>query len=354
MSAAHELTLLRLCAQLIAGPGAATVLEAVHHLGALQAQDHPGMLTSVALRTHARRRSDVEAAFSAGQIVKSWPLRGTLHVVTTEDLRWLLELTAARVVATSTPRRTQLGLTDTDLHTARDLTEDALAGHRELTRAELMTLWERAGLVTAGQRGYHLLWHLAQTATVCFGPVREGRQQLVLVDEWCPPSPPREREEALADLAGRYFRGHGPATAKDFGRWAKLLAADVRAGVGAARPALASLEVDGVQYLMDPATAQLLTAARRQARGVFLLPGFDEYVLGYADRSLVLAPEFADVIVPGGNGMFRPTVVADGAVVGTWKRTGRVPAQELQASAFTTFSAALEAAIGRAGARLPA
>ncbi|WP_418608255.1 DNA glycosylase AlkZ-like family protein [Georgenia sp. SUBG003] len=104
----------------------------------------------------------------------------------------------------------------------------------------------------------------------------------------------------------RYFRGHGPATLKDFAWWTKLTVA-ARAGLGLARPHLESVEVDGVEHLMDPATPDLLAEHRRAARGVHLLPAFDEMILGYRDRSATLPPEHADRIVPGGNGIFRPT-----------------------------------------------
>jgi hypothetical protein len=230
---------------------------------------------------------------------------------------------------------------------------DALHGGRELGRAALLQTWERAGLSTTGQRGYHLIWLLAQTGTLCFGPIRDGEQQLVLISEWVPRPSPRHRDEALGELALRYFRGHGPATVKDLARWAKLVAADVRTGTAIARPQLERLELDGVEYLMDPLTPARLDTCREQAGGVFLLPGFDEYMLGYGDRSAALPLEFADRIVPGGNGMFRSTVVADGQVVGTWLRSGRGPKRTVLATPFTRFSAEVAAAIPQLDDALP-
>ena len=327
MTSSADLARLRLVAQGLAGPGAGSVVEAVAGLTAVQGQDYPGALTSIALRTVDRTRAAVEAALTAGQVVRSWPLRGTLHFVVAEDLPGLLVLTAPRVVAGQALRRRRLELTDADLVRARDLAEAALAGGAGLSRAELLAVWSAAGLSPAGQRGYHLISHLAQTGVLCLGPVRDGEQVLVRLDEWLPPvTPPGDRDEALGALAGRYFTGHGPATVADFARWTKLVAADVRTAVSLARPGLAAVTVDGVEYLMDPLTPERLAAYRAQARGVFLLPGFDEYLLGYGDRSAVLAPEFADRIVPGGNGMFRPTVVVAGRVIGTWSRTARPPA----------------------------
>ena len=353
MTAINELTLLRLVAQRIAGPGHACARDAVQHLTAIQGQDHSGAITSIALRTRARSRIEVETAFTNGEIVKSWPMRGTLHMVLAEDLPWQLALTAPRIVASQAARRAQLKLDDTDLELARRVAVDVLSGGRELSRAGLLAAWEAAELSTAGQRGYHLIVHLAQTGTLCFGPLRDGEQQLVLLSEWVPRPRLLERDEALGELALRYFCGHGPATAKDFGRWAKLVAADVRTGLALARPELEPLNLDGVEYLMDPQTPERLRTHRAEARGVFLLPGFDEYMLGYGDRSAALAPEFADRIAPGGNGVFQPTVIVDGQVIGTWRRTGRRQAQTLQVSPFQPVSDELAAVIADVYQALP-
>jgi Winged helix DNA-binding domain len=352
-TALAEVGLLRLAAQRIAGPGMDTPTEAVRWLAAAQAQDHGGMLCSIALRTASRTRQAVEAAFTAGEIVKSWPMRGTLHVVAAEDLPGLLSLTAPRVVAGAASRRAGLGLDLPLLERARTVALGALAGGGQFRREDLYAVWDNAGLSTAGQRGYHMLWHLAQTGTLCFGPIRDGGHLLVLVDEWIARPRLVERDEMLGDLAARYFRGHGPATVKDFTRWTKLTAADVRTGLALARPRLAHADIDGVEYLMDPETPDRLAAWRSEARGVFLLPGFDELMLGYADRGAMLPTEFADRIVPGGNGMFRPTVVHDGRVVGTWKRSGRGSTATVTATPFTTFPAEVVQAIPLVYATVP-
>lgn len=352
MTTQHEIALLRLAAQRIAGPGLATATEVVRWLTALQAQDYRGVLTSVALRAWTGTRARVEAAFDAGEVVRSWPMRGTLHLVVAEDLPWMLQLAAPRVVSGAAARRAQLGLDAPTLEHARQLAVDALGGGRQMRRAELFARWGEGGLDTTGQRGNHLLRHLAQTGTLCFGPVRGAEQLVVLVDEWIPSPRRPEREEALGEWAHRYFRSHGPATVKDFARWTNLVAPDVRAGLALARPRLACLDVDGIEHFMDPHTPDLLNAWRREARGVFLLPGFDELILGYQDRGASLAAEFADRIVPGGNGVFRPTVVSDGEVVGTWKQTGRGAQRAVAATPFTSFSGDLVEAIGRVYAAL--
>ncbi len=212
--------------------------------------------------------------------------------------------------------------------------------------------WPTAASRSPGSAGYHLLWYLSQSATLCLGPMLDGEQCFVLMDEWIRDPRRLDPDEALAELAGRFFRGHGPATVKDLARWAGLRITEARAGLAAALPELARLEVDQVEYFLDPETPELLAACREEARGTFLLPGFDEFVLGYGDRGAVLDPAFADRIVPGGNGMFRSTVVDDGRIVGTWRWTGRGATRTVGATPFTEFATEVTDAVPRLAARL--
>jgi hypothetical protein len=353
MTSARDLALLRLVAQRVAGPPPATATEAVRLLTCVQGQDLPGALTSVALRTAARTRPGVEAALDAGEVVRSWPMRSTLHLVPAEDLHWLLELCGPRVLAGAAKRRAVLGLTETDTERARAVVTAALRGGRRCGRRELLAVLADGAVDVTGQRGYHLLWYLAQTGTLCLGPTAGGEQAFVLLDEWVTAPRRLDRDAALAELALRYFRSHGPATVADLARWAGLTVTDVRAGVAAVRDRLAAVQVDGREHLLAPETADLLATHRAEAAGLFLLPGFDEFVLGYADRSCAVPPEFADRIVPGGNGVFRPTVVHRGRVLGTWAWQGRGAGRTVVATPFTTFPDEVAAAIPAAAAALP-
>jgi hypothetical protein len=316
-----EIGRLRLVAQRIAGPGEPTVLDVARRLGAAQAQDLPGVIASLALRTDGRSRQAVTAAFDAGEIVRTWPMRGTLHVVPAEDARWMVALGSPRPMAAAAKRRSQLGLDDADLRTAQDVALATVPA----TREELFAAWEAAGLAPAKGRGYHLLVDLAHRGVLCFGPTRAGDPVIVAVEDWIPTPGTPDPDEAMAHWALSYFRGHGPATVADFARWTGVPMAAVRAAVAAARPSLATMTVEGTEYLLDPETPDRLAALGEQADepghagAVHLLPGFDEFVLGYADRSAVLDPAHAEKIVPGSNGMFRPTVVDAGRVVGTWR-----------------------------------
>ena len=311
------LAALRLAAQRVGGSEFSAPGDAVRWMLALQAQDFPGVRWSVGLRQTRATEAGVEAACDAGEIVRSWPLRGTLHLISGEDLGWLLRLTTPRVIASAAGRRAGLGITEADLEGARETAVATLTGRRAMTRQALLATIEAAGVSTRGQRGYHLLGYLAQTGTLVLGPVDRSQQTLVLLDEWVPNPRRLARDEALGELALRYFRSHGPATVRDLAWWSGMTLADVRRGLAVCGDQLTTLEHDGVTYHLAPETLALTAPAAH----VHLLPGFDEYLLGYRDRTAALAREHRQAIVPGGNGMFRPTIVADGEVVGTWRRT---------------------------------
>lgn len=353
VNTSHEVALLRLVAQRLAGPALPGAAEAVAWLGAVQAQDYAGALTSVALRTRARSRGAVEASLDAGAVVRSWPMRGTLHLVPAVDLPWMLAIARTRTLAQAARRREQLGLDESTIARARAIVVEHLTDGRSLTRAEVLGLWEAAGLAPAGGRGYHLLFYLALTGVLCLGPVCGAEQAFVLLEEWVPRPARPERDEALGEWAVRFFRSHGPATAQDFSRWTGLFAADARAGIAVARTRLATLDVDGVEHLLDPGTPDLLAAHRAAAREVLLLPGFDELILGYADRTHTLTREHEARVVPGGNGVFAPTVVADGRVVGTWRRIGRGKAAHIETTPFGGWPGGLARAVEVAAAALP-
>ena len=290
----------------------------------VQAQDLPGAKWSLGLRTTGGTEAAVDAALDAGEVVRSWPLRGTLHMVAAEDISWLLALTGSRRIRGAASRRKALGITDSDLGRAEETVRAALAGRCILPRDELLARLRAAGVATDGQRGYHLIWHLAHAGTLVMGAAHGRGQTFALLEDWVMIPPALDRDEALGELALRYLRSHGPASDADLARWAGIPLGEARRGRAICGAALATIEIGGDTYHLDPETLDRETgAAPPPGTRALLLPGFDEYLLGYGDRSAVLAPGHADRIVPGGNGLFRPTIVVDGQVVGTWRRTSR-------------------------------
>ena len=310
----------RLVSQRLAGEQCATPAEVVRWMGALQAQAYGQVLWAIGLRTHAATLADVERALAERHIILTWPFRGTLHAVPAADVRWMLKVSAQRTLRAAQSRREQLALDEATIERCAALFSHAMAGAKRLTRPALMALLNDAGIATAGQRGYHILWHLAQTGLICLGPLEGTQQTFVLLEEWAPAAHDLSRDEALVELARRYFTSHGPATLHDFARWTGLTIADARSGIGGAIHSLSAYTADGAEYWMGTDVARWTTPAATQ---VDLLPGFDEYVLGYKERADVLDPAHASKVVPGNNGIFLPTIVVGGKVVGTWSRTRR-------------------------------
>ncbi len=321
----------RLASQQLIQPHHARPEHVVGALGAMQAQDYPGVLWSVGLRLPQATEASLEQAIRERKIVRTWPLRGTLHLVAAADVRWMLAWLAPRIIAGSAGRQRQLELDEAIFARCRKLFVRALAKQPPLTREAMMQLMEQNQISTAGQRGYHILWRLAQEGVLCFA-ARAGKEHtFALLDDWIPAARILDREEALTELAHRYFTGHGPATVKDFAWWAGLKISDARAGLDHARSKLASETVAGVTYWMAPGLPDLAFPKHT----ALLLPGFDELLLGYGQRDAALDPKHAAKIVPGNNGMFLPTLVLDGRVAGTWKRTIRKKAVAIHFSPFT-------------------
>lgn len=329
----------RLLNQRIAGERFDRPDEVVQWMGAMQAQDYRQALWAIGLRTTAATLADVTEAIANRAIVQTWLMRGTLHVVAAENAQWMLELLAPRRLAADRSRRAQLELDDSLLARCAQLIQDALRGGRRLTRSGVMRLLEQARISPSGQRGYHILWYLAQIGLICLGPMRDKEQTIVLLDEWVPASRRLAREDALAELADRYFTSHGPATVDDFANWAGLTLSDARVGLEAVRDGLLAERRDAKVYWV---AANAPDHTKHNTSGVYLLPGFDEYLLGYKDRGDVLAPAHAHDVAPGGNGIFFPIIVAGGQVVGTWKRALKQRGVAITLSPFTPLGISKE------------
>ena len=316
-------------------------------LGALQAQDYGGALWSIGLRMARSTECDIERAIAERAIVRTWPMRGTLHFVAAQDVRWLLALLTPRVIAQSAGRYRQLKLDDVTFVRSKEVFAKALHGGKQLTRDEMLKQLEQADISTAGQRGYHLLVRSAQDGLICFGARRGKQQTFTLLDEWIPQTKPLAHDEALAELTRRYFAGHGPATLQDLMRWAGITTAEANIGLEAVGKELMQETIADRVYWMSSDTADLSSGMET----AHLLPGFDEYLLGYSDRSAVLDPAYAQRICPGGNGMFSPTIVIDGSVVGTWKRTVKKGTLAIDLASFQSLTAAENSAVSAAAER---
>ena len=343
----RDISTLRLANQQIVSSSSSEPSSVVARLLAMQAQDYRSALWSIGLRLPGSTVQLVEQAIADRTIVRTWPMRRTLHFVAAEDARWVLRLLTPRAIKGMAGRLAQLEIDDVVLARSRKNLEKALGARPLLTREEMYAVLARAKISPEGQRGIHIISRLSQEGLLCFGPHRGKAPTFTLMDDWVPPSRELDRDEALATLTSRYFRGHGPATIRDFAWWSGITLGDARAGASMIGDELTEERLKGKSYLVSRNAESVSDDAERHARGMHLLPGFDEYMLGYSDRTIALDLAHSQKIVPGKNGVFLPTIVVRGHVIGTWRAAtvrGRItvtplPFAPLSASNARAFAA---------------
>jgi hypothetical protein len=345
---AREIARLRLQALGLVGsqPVGADPAGVVEHHLAMQAQDFRASRWAIGSRLPAATDAEVLAAYDEGRIVRSWPMRGTVHVTAARDLPWMLDLMGTRALSGVKRRWENLGIDEAMLERAREVAIALLGGGRRATRAEFAEALTKAGLDLSGQRSYHTVWYLSQTGTLVQGPVRDGGHELVLLDEWIPDARRLDRREALRELGLRYLRARGPATVEDLVHWTRLTKTDCRLALESSDDATVEVEGPGGPYRMLAEQLDTLDPTSKAVdRSVRALAAFDEHLLGYRVRDAVLDPEHAHLVDPGRNGVFRWTIVAGGRVVATWKRVRRARRTIAEVAPFASLSAGAEAGL---------
>ena len=320
-------------------------IDVVRWLVASQAQDFAGAKWALGLRTSGATDTDVERAFNEGAILRTHMMRPTWHFVAQEDIRWMLALTAPRVHAVNAHYGRKLALDAATLKKAIAILTRALEGGHERTRDELRAALERARIGTEEQRMAYILMHAELDAAICSGARRGKQFTYALLDERVPRAHGLSREDALAELAGRYFTSRGPATVHDFAKWSGLTIADARGGLEAAAPKLRRRIVDGTPYWSTVSASR----ARQPVR-CHLLSIYDEYISSYRDRSAICEPAYANRMVGMGNALAY-ILILDGKIAGTWKRSLSTGSVYIKVTPFRKLSRADEHAVVEAATR---
>jgi hypothetical protein len=288
----------------------------VEWFGALQAQDYGAALWAIGQRSAGLTAKDIEAAIATRQIVRTWPLRGTIHFVPAADLRWMLTLTGARQLEKSQSVLRSMGL-DTDLlNRGRSILERVLQD-RTLTRPEIYAEFDRGGLGAKKGGGLHILGYWAQAGLICLGAHRGQQPTFALLDDWLAGARLRkpDREEALATLANRYFQSRAPATDRDFAWWAGLTLATARESIRLAGDRLHERPHHGISVWIPASDPLTKTASGGLLR---LLSPFDELLVAYKDRT---AYDRDPGAVDRALTFFGATILLNGRLVGSWKKT---------------------------------
>jgi hypothetical protein len=334
----------RLHAQRLTGEPFASAVEAVRWLGAVQSQDYGGAKWALGQRTAGAVERDIDLLFDEGVILRTHVLRPTWHFVLPDDIRWLLELTGPRIRAGLAGRYRQLEIDDGVAARACEVFTAVLAGGRSLTRAELGEVLLGAGISPEGQRLPHLLARAELEGLVTSGPRRGKQHTYALLEERAPAARSLDRSEALAELATRYFRSHGPAQVQDFVWWSGLTVAAARSAVALAGAALGHEVVEGRDYWFDAEAGPPCPAAGE----AHLLPNFDEYTVGYRDRAAAMHVDHpVEPIVILSN-----VVTIGGRVRGAWRRTVAGGGVRVEVQLLDRIGPVEEAAVQEAGDRL--
>jgi hypothetical protein len=341
----HQTRLVRLHAQRltltesVSGSSPEQVVQAVF---GVQAQDLSAAQLAIGVRSTGLSIRDVERARQEQRtIVRTWGMRGTLHLLAAEDVRWLIPFLGPVFIAAGRRRFLELGWDEARSAEGLRLLRQALADQGPLTREEIIRILEKHNLPHEGQAPIHLIYRAALEGILCMGADRKEKSTYVFLEDWISqPLQSLPTDKALAELARRYLQAYAPCGPDDMARWSGL-------PLRATKQAFLKISQQSVQVAINGQPAWILKSqlswleeVMAQRENLRLLPRFDNYLLGYADRGLAVAPSHAQRIHPGG-GIIHPALILDGRVIGVWKTRPRRLRLELIVEPFEELDKAL-------------
>lgn len=304
--------------------------EVVKWMGAMQGQEYKMSKWAIGLRTKGGTLSTVNEALRTGEIARTHVMRPTWHWVAGCDLRWMLKLSAPRIRKAIDQWSKGCGVEIPENHYTKcnDYFGKWLTGGRSLTKEELTSEFQRAGLPADDHHIRRYLLRAEAEGIICSGEDKMNKPTYTLLEEHLPPAPDWSREEALAELACRYFQSHAPATLKDFIWWSGLTATEAKQAVALAGTQLAKERYKEQEFLLHIACRPVRTKAV-----VHLLPPYDEYLVGYKERQTVIDPAHYSKAFNNW-GIFYPVVFYKGRIIGNWSKTVRCGQPSVSVSFF--------------------
>jgi hypothetical protein len=312
------ISLIRLESQHLGGKDLPSPKAIVAWMGAMQAQDFPMAKWATGVRLPGSTETLIEAAINKGEVLRTHVLRPTWHFVTSEDIVWLIDLTAPQIKAGQSSRDRELELTPDVYRKSNSLIEKALSSQGPLSREALVAILNSAGIATDQNRAAHLFSQAELDKIICSGPILRGKPTYALLAERVAKPTILVKEEALYELARRYFTSRGPATLQDFTWWSGLTARNARQALELVKPEFTSDLIDDHTYWFtdrgqSPPSNEL---------SVHLLPSYDEFIISYSNRSHAIPASLEQHMKQiSDRGVFRPVIVINGRVAGVWKRT---------------------------------
>ncbi len=331
----------RLFNQQIARTAFSTPQQIVSWMVAMQAQEYAMSKWAIGLRLGDVTDADVEKAFNDGEILRTHLLRPTWHFATPDDIRWLIELTGPRIRKAMTYYERELELDNQLFKKCNDIIGKALTGGNHLTRTALCDLLINNGISLNGRQMGHVMMNAEMDCLVCSGK-RQGKQfTYALFDERAPTRLSIDMDEALLLLAQRYFASRGPATLKDFSVWSGLTITDAKkAGSMLDNNEFTKETFNDIEYILKRETLEMAldAASAKKIQKSFLMPDYDEYGMGYIDRTAIFNPIKLSSEFRKKNPVFDRMVIVDGIIEGTWKRTVKAKSVVVETYLFRELS----------------
>lgn len=325
------------------------VIDVVTQLGAVQAQDYAGAKWALGQRMKDTTDATLEKAFADGEILRTHVLRPTWHFVTPADIRWMLALTAPRVHAANAFMYRKLELDNAIIKKSYTVLEKALQGNKHLTRTELASAFEKAGIIAEGHRLGYFMMSAELDRIICSGS-RKGKQfTYALLEERVPRVKALGREQALAELTRRYFATRGPATLQDFTWWSGLTMADAKKGIEMVKSHFANEMLEGQTYWF--ANSRSPAPFREKSPKAYLLPNYDEYFIGFKDRSAIGEVVRRSDLPENSPALNAHIIILDGQIVGGWRRTLKTDAVLVELNPIATLTKAENQAVTDAANR---
>ena len=338
----------RLHNQCLAQTDSTEPAQLVRAFGAVQSQDYGGGKWAVGLRMKVATDARIEQAFNEGKILRTHILRPTWHFVAAEDIHWMLVLSAPRVHAVNAFMYRQQEVDKTTLAKSYSVLENVLQGNKHLTRSEIGSSFERAGIKKAtGIRLGYFMMSAELDGIICSGARRGKQFTYALLEDRAPKRKVWKREEALVELTRRYFATRGPATLQDFTWWSGLTMADAKKGIEGVKSQFASEEIDGKTYWFDSSVSPV----KEKSPIAHLLPNYDEYFIGFRDRSAIGEVAKQAGIRSDDPSFLAHVMILDGQLVGGWRRTMKKDAVQVEFQLITDLTRAQQQAVTHAANR---
>ena len=338
-----EISKLRLVNQHVSHPGHKAAEVVVGEMVAIQAQDFIMAEWAIGIRLHNPTNKTIETALNNAEIIRTHLMRPTWHIVSSKDIYWLLELTAPQIKSSLRARHKELEINEQVIKKSKKIIENSLQRDNHLNREELISKLENSKIKTKNNRASHIFLMLELDGLICSGITKGKKQTYALLEERVPAKKFLYKDEALAELAKKYYTSHGPATLYDFAWWSGLSMRDSRN----------ALEMNKENFISETFKSKTFwfkdspEIKQKMNNNIYLLPAYDEFIISYKDRSAAVKQEDISWAVSS-NGIFRPVIVYKGTVIGLWKSIEKKDKILLEAILFKSNSNLTDRLINKA------